>query len=183
MTQLIHPVEQPLNTNLYNQIQPGLFMGGTLDADVCQGEAGKNPLRNHLPFDAIATVYSWAKPAYWGIQEFRYGFYDASINLIDKERLAEIVTWAHKHWKAGDRVLVRCQAGLNRSGLVTALVLMYEGATAIEAISCIRQYRGDNALFNREYVAWLLAHGATFIEFTKMGVSSIISAREVADVR
>jgi hypothetical protein len=182
MTPLVHPVEQVLHTNLYNQIQPGLFMGGTLDADVCQGEAGKNPLRNHLPFDAIATVYSWAKPAYWNIQEFRYGFYDASIDLIDKVRLGEIVTWAHKHWKAGDRVLVRCQAGLNRSGLVTALVFMYEGATASEAIECIRRYRGNDALFNREYVTWLLAYGATFIDFIKLDVCSDVSTKEVANV-
>jgi hypothetical protein len=163
MNTLVHPVNQDPRIRLYNQIQPGLFMGGTLKEDLCQGEAGRNPLRNHLPFDAIATMYSWAKPAYWGIQEMRYGFLDASIVDMDKDRLGEIVGWAHKHWKKGDRVLIRCQAGLNRSGLVTALVLMLAGVSADDAISCIRRYRSPDALFNTEYVSWLLSEGESFI--------------------
>jgi protein-tyrosine phosphatase len=64
---------------------------------------------------------------------------------------------------AGDRVLVRCQAGLNRSGLVTALILMSTGLDAETAIEQIRKNRAELALFNHDYVNWLKAEGANFI--------------------
>lgn len=50
---------------------------------------------------------------------------------------------------------MRCQAGLNRSGLVMALVLIREGYTADEAIALIRLRRGSAALCNHQFVAWL----------------------------
>ena len=55
----------------------------------------------------------------------------------------------------GRRVLVHCQAGLNRSGLVTARVLIAEGWEAEAAIGHVRAARGDAALGNPEFVAWL----------------------------
>jgi protein-tyrosine phosphatase len=64
---------------------------------------------------------------------------------------------------AGDRLLVRCQAGLNRSGLVTALILMTSGLDADTAISLIRSNRADIALFNEHYVAWLRSEAANFL--------------------
>lgn len=163
MNTLIQPVQHDIGTNLYSQIQPGLFMGGTEDDDVCFGPAGANSPKDNLPFRAIVTMYAWAKPAYWEIQEMRYGIYDSNMEDLDLERLGEVVQFAHKHWKKGDRILIRCQAGLNRSGLVTALVLMLEGTTANEAILCIRQNRGSDALFNQNYVNWLRNDGAKFV--------------------
>ena len=167
MSSLVNPVPQDFSTTLYNQIQPGLFMGGTADDDVCFGTAGAKRPEDILPFDAIVTMYSWAKPAYWEIQEMRYGIYDSNMEDVDFDRLGEVVKFAHRHWKNGDRVLVRCQAGLNRSGLVTALTLMYEGATAKEAIMCIRRNRSADALFNQNYVRWLTAEGSAFISYLK----------------
>ena len=60
-------------------------------------------------------------------------------------------------------MLVRCQAGLNRSGLVTALVLIKDGFTPYQAIDLIRQRRTDIALFNENFANWLLTSGSTFI--------------------
>jgi protein-tyrosine phosphatase len=59
--------------------------------------------------------------------------------------------------------LVRCQAGLNRSGLVTALILMSTGLDAETAIREIRKNRAEIALFNNEYVTWLMTEGAAFV--------------------
>ena len=56
----------------------------------------------------------------WGVEEMRYGFADASAEHFDTERLLRVSKWAFDRWNAGERVLIRCQAGLNRSGLVTA---------------------------------------------------------------
>jgi len=150
-------------TSLYSEIIHNLFMGGTDDEDVIHIAA---PLRQarELPFEAIVTMYAWARPAGWSIQEFRYGIPDASIGDIDLCRLKEAVEFGYKRWKTGDRVLVRCQAGLNRSGLVTALILMRTGLEAQSAIEVIRENRGDLALFNNNYVQWLVSEGEYFLK-------------------
>lgn len=48
-----------------------------------------------------------------------------------------IALTTHDRWSAGERVLVRCQAGFNRSGLVTPLVLMLHGMSADVAIASL----------------------------------------------
>ncbi len=48
-------------------------------------------------------------------------------------------------------VLVHCQAGLNRSGLITALALMHLGRTADEAIRLLRDRRSPVVLCNRSF--------------------------------
>lgn len=149
--------------SLYSHIQPQLFMGGTADDDVCYGPAGQKAPQEDDTFDCVVTLYAHAKPVYWGIEEMRYGFVDRGIEDINLERLGDVVVWAYKKWQGGNRVLIRCQAGLNRSGLVSALVLMYKGASANEAIRIIRLTRSADALFNKNYVTWLRKYGARYI--------------------
>ena len=147
---------------LYSMIAPNLFQGGTDDLDVIHLAQTNNRPRTDLPFDAIVTMYAWARPADWNIQEFRYGVPDASIKDIDLDRLRQAVNFGYDRWKSGDRVLVRCQAGLNRSGLVLALILIKDGLTPIEAVARIRDNRGDDALFNQDFHKWLLKEGESF---------------------
>ncbi len=150
-------------TSLHSEIAPNLFMGGTDDADVIQNPIARHIRRTDMPFDAIVTMYAWAQPADWNIQEFRYGVPDASIAQIDLARLKQAVEFGYNRWLSGDRVLVRCQAGLNRSGLVTALIMMSTGLDAETAIEQIRKNRADIALFNNNYVEWLMSEGAQFL--------------------
>jgi protein-tyrosine phosphatase len=138
-------------------------MGGTDDADVIHRAAPHNTARKDLPFDAIVTMYAWARPADWKVQEFRYGIYDSAITEIDLDRLKQAVEFGYNRWLSGDRLLVRCQAGLNRSGLVTALIMMSTGLDAETAIEQIRKNRGEDALFNNHYVEWLMSKGAQFL--------------------
>ncbi len=147
---------------LYSMIAPNLFQGGTDDLDVIHLAQTNNRPRTDLPFDAIVTMYAWARPADWNIQEFRYGVPDASIKDIELDRLRQAVEFGYDRWKQGDRVLVRCQAGLNRSGLVLALILIKDGLTPQEAINRIRDGRGPDALFNENFHAWLLKEGESF---------------------
>ena len=147
---------------LYSMIAPNLFQGGTDDLDVIHLAQTNNRPRTDLPFDAIVTMYAWARPADWKVQEFRYGVPDASITDIDLDRLRQAVEFGYDRWKQGDRVLVRCQAGLNRSGLVLALILIKDGLKPAEAIARIRDNRGDDALFNRDFHNWLLTEGESF---------------------
>jgi protein-tyrosine phosphatase len=150
-------------TSLYSEIAPNLFMGGTADEDVIHQAVAYNKARTDLPFDSIITMYAWANPADWRVQEFRYGIYDSAIADIDLDRLKQAVEFGYNRWLSGDRVLVRCQAGLNRSGLVTALIMMSTGLDAETAIEQIRKNRADVALFNNNYVEWLMSEGAQFL--------------------
>lgn len=152
---------------LFTEIAPNLFQGGTDDLDVIHLPVTNRAKRTDLPFDSIVTMYAWARPADWKVQEFRYGVPDAAISEIDLNRLRLAVNFGYNRWKAGDRVLVRCQAGLNRSGLVSALILIKDGITPERAIEIIRANRGPDALFNQHYVDWLLSEAAHF-----MGMSS-----------
>lgn len=52
--------------------------------------------------------------------------------------------------------LVHCSAGLNRSALVMALALMYDGMTAQDAIALLREKRGEDVLHNKTFVEWLM---------------------------
>jgi protein-tyrosine phosphatase len=63
----------------------------------------------------------------------------------------------------GKRVLIRCQAGWNRSGLIAALVVMLNGETAEDAITLLRENRSPYALCNPDFVDWLHTKGPDFI--------------------
>lgn len=148
---------------LFSEIAPNLFMGGTDDEDVIHFPQKSRVPRKDLPFDSIITMYAWARPADWQIQEFRYGIPDSRIRDIDLNRLKQAVNWGYQQWTSGDRLLVRCQAGLNRSGLVTALILMKSGLDAQSAITQIRTLRAPYALCNSDYERWLLAESENFL--------------------
>ena len=155
-----------MDPQLFSMIAPNLFQGGTDDLDVIHLPVTNNRKRTDLPFDSIVTMYAWARPADWNVQEFRYGVPDASITDIDLNRLREAVEFAYSRWKSGDRVLIRCQAGLNRSGLVTALLLIKDGHSPETAITMIRTGRGEDALFNTSFTDWLIAEAQTFFNTT-----------------
>jgi hypothetical protein len=151
---------------LWTEIAPGLFVGGTADEDhvgVGRDYKGGRFFEIHEDaeitteeFDAVVTMYAWARPVDWGVEELRWGIYDSPTRGIDLDSMADTVAWAHRRWKAGKRVLIRCQAGLNRSSLVAALVLVRDGVEPGEAIAKIRRTRSPRALFNPKFVETIL---------------------------
>lgn len=142
---------------LYSEILPGLWVGGTDDLDTIE-ESGNL----HAPkaitkkdFDAVVTLYAWANPVDWMVEELRFGFYDSDVDHIDREALDSAVSYALGKWQAGKRVLIRCQAGLNRSGLTAALVLVKAGYSPDDAISLLRTKRTQYVLCNSEFEAFV----------------------------
>jgi protein-tyrosine phosphatase len=71
------------------------------------------------------------------------------------EQIDAIARWINEARQSGT-VLVHCQAGLNRSSLVTARALMLAGMSATEAINRIRQQRSPACLCNKAFEKWLL---------------------------
>ena len=155
----VYAVHYP--TELWSEVLPGLWQGGTDDYDVLHYGRGANGVGKE-DFDLVVTMYASANPVDWFVREIRYGFYDHDMNDFNVEDLHDIVAMTHTQWKSGKRTLIRCQAGLNRSGLVMALVLIREGYTAAEAIHLIRSQRGQAALCNSTFERWLLG---TDLEF------------------
>ena len=137
---------------LFSEILPNLYMGGTDDADIVQFGRRLPQLDEREEFDAVVTCYSYAQPMSWYVHENRYGFADGPMDAETFVKVQELATWLHSEWKAGRKCLSRCQAGLNRSGLVIALVLMMDGFSADNALTLIREKRDRNALFNLDFV-------------------------------
>lgn len=61
--------------------------------------------------------------------------------------------------KAGNKTLVHCSAGVNRSVLIVVLALVKQGMEPIDAINLVRQKRGNEmqqVLTNQTFFAWIL---------------------------
>lgn len=138
---------------LYSEILPGLWLGGTDDDDTIDFAADTYENRNITidDFEAVATLYAWARPVDWFVTEMRYGFYDSNSITIDKYRLNTMVDFVYNSWKGGKKTLVRCQAGINRSSYVMAYVLMREGFSPEEAINLMRSKRSSYVLMNKSF--------------------------------
>lgn len=144
---------------LWSEIMPGLWQGGTDDFDLidtAKHYRTKFPFITVDDFDTVVTLYADALPADWFVREVRYGFWDSNVDHFDTEELFDLVRLAHSDWKRGKRVLIRCQAGWNRSGLITALVLIREGIHPRTAIDLQRERRNKWVLCNDEFEKWLL---------------------------
>lgn len=141
--------------DLYSEILPGLWQGGTHDFDTLEFPKEYPIWKSQREFDSVATLYAIAHPVGWGVAERRYGFPDSALSEKDIPEIHEIADWAHREWKSGKKVLIRCQAGLNRSGICMALVLMKEGYQPNEAINLIRSLRSPYALCNADFVRYL----------------------------
>ena len=144
---------------LWSEILSGLWLGGTDDFDTIDYEANQFGPRDITKedFQAVVTLYAWARPVDWFVEEMRYGFYDDDTRHsgFDEAAVMRAARYAHEQWKSGKKVLVRCQAGINRSGLVMGIVLMLEGYTAEQAIDLMRSRRSSSVLINRSFEAYL----------------------------
>lgn len=143
-----------LREPLWSEVVDGLWQGGTADHDT--DAQLRKPMITKKEFDTVITMYAFANPVDWFVKEMRYGVWDSNMKDFDVKELFEIVRFAHTEWKQGKKVLIRCQAGWNRSGLITALVLIREGMKAQDAINLIRTKRSPHALCNTTFTQFLL---------------------------
>ena len=128
-----------LPDQLYAEIAPGLYQGGSY-----------LPLSSAAGFDAVFTLFGDADaPRDPRVAHKIWHIPDA--DCPSDADLLIAARWVLEKWTTGDKVLVRCFAGLNRSGLVVARTLILAGASPDEAISLIRSKRSPHALCNSEF--------------------------------
>lgn len=107
-------------------------------------------------FKYVVSLYPWGK---WGLpdgcERVEWEMFDSAEQALDAvDERAEFVN----ECRAKGKTLVHCQAGLNRSGLVTARALMLgpEKLSGEEAIALLREKRTPLVLCNEQFEKHIL---------------------------
>lgn len=105
-------------------------------------------------FDFVLSLYPWEKYVLGpNTEREEVKMYDSLDQGVDE--VYELASDVAARLDEGQKVLVHCQAGLNRSGLVTARALMLMGRTADEAITLLRDSRSPQVLCNQSFEDYL----------------------------
>lgn len=125
----------------WSEVIPNLWVGG--DTDVPDGER----------FDLVYTLSRAAalEAPSRGVTELCWFFEDDETVPVDLRQLFLSAETVAREVREGRRVLVRCQAGLNRSALVAGMALRILGYEGDAAVGMIRDKRGEYALCNRVF--------------------------------
>jgi hypothetical protein len=106
-------------------------------------------------FDYVLSLYPWERYELGpDTHRVEVKLYDAA-ELPDEEQLLELARQVNE-WCSRGKTLVHCQAGLNRSGLVTGLALVLQGYAPEDAVALMRRQRCDVVLCNAPFRGWLL---------------------------
>lgn len=150
----------------WNQIAPNLWLGGHdwRDPESTEKYEGfMSPCETttedlaRAGFDVVISFYSrlgCEPPA--GAEHHHHRIPDGELGDHDLQRVKELAQLAVRRVQVGKKVLIRCQAGLNRASLCAAFALIKLGFEAREAIFHIREQRSPDALFNGAFVDYIL---------------------------
>jgi len=137
--------DTPFDVPFVSHIEGNLWTGG------CQDGLVLPPQIKHL-----ISLYPWEKyrVAHELSSSTSVRAYDGPVN--DEAMLLGLTEWAAGCVENGP-TLIHCQAGLNRSGLLAALVLIRLGRSPQEAIALLREKRSPAVLCNPHFESFLLA--------------------------
>lgn len=141
-------INRGLPEDPWNEVVHGLYLGSS-EIQYPRDE-----------FDAVVSVFDWhfdREP--WlpppGTPHLVLPLYDSN-KIPDKKDIDLAVGFIHRYHKDARPVLVRCQAGMNRSSLVAgAYMCEHLGFNGITAIKTIKAER-EGALFNRFFRQYLI---------------------------
>jgi protein-tyrosine phosphatase len=138
-------------TNGASRIVPRLWMGPRPPEGRALAQAGFDVLvLCAMEYQPSSLWFPYVHVVYAGID-------DAVLTDLDRDRAIQASTKILGFMRTGKRVLVTCNQGRNRSGLVVALTLMRMGCTDEQAIQFIRERRHhpDGVLVNPSFVEYL----------------------------
>lgn len=130
------------------KIAPKLWIGAAPPQGAAVGESGFESL--------VLCAVDWQPPEaqYPGVELKRAPFRDKPDVTSEEIKIAfDAARWTAERIKRGQRTLVTCMAGKNRSGLVCALALsMASGLDPAKCGEIVRRQRGLDALSNARFV-------------------------------
>jgi len=135
--------DTPFNVPLFSHIEGNLWMGG------CPVKSAPEE------FKYIVSLYPWEPYALAKFQVHTEAHLHDELSVPNEEQLYDLARCVNAYKQQGV-TLVHCQAGLNRSGLISALALIEEGMKAADAISLLRTKRSPAVLCNQTFEKWLL---------------------------
>ncbi len=143
-----------------HEVLPKLFLGGHQWVEnVFQARDSRHSkVSEDLSWDYVVSAYVTDWEASWPQCDHRLVlFKDTETGLDDDtwRKIESAVTQVVERWGSGQKVLIRCQAGYNRSGMIMALVLMRLGLSAECAIALLRERRGSDVLINSVFEGYV----------------------------
>lgn len=134
----------PFDVPFISHIEGNLWVGGC--------ETGLILPKNILH---VVSLYPWEryKIGHKIASESYHYFYDADVP--DAGQIRAVADYVRTFCLSDAPTLLHCQAGLNRSNLIAAVVLIDAGRTAEEAIALLREKRSPAVLCNRKFSRWL----------------------------
>jgi protein-tyrosine phosphatase len=138
---IAHMGNTPFSMPIITHVTGNLWHGGYVD-NLDLGDR----------FDTIVSLYPWEKYPTKG-DTVQVTMYDST--EVDGGSVEDAALFVVGLLAKGQKVLVHCQAGLNRSSLVVARALMYMGQSADEAIAMLREKRSPAVLCNETFEKWL----------------------------
>lgn len=134
---------------LISHIEDNLYVGGCINGV----ELGDD-------WQTVFSLYKWERyDIAPGTERVEVKMYDSD-DVPPAWQLNEIANQVVSALERGGKVLVHCQAGLNRSNLIAALALIKRGRTPTEAIALLREKRSPVVLCNQAFEHWLLTEAA-----------------------
>lgn len=132
----------------WDQVIPNLWLGGhhtqTDDAVVTD------------EFDIVVSLFRlWGYGPSQGVQHVYFQMDDADLDPehhTSLDKIAEVIVYELSQQK---KILVRCQAGMNRSGLVVGLAMLKMGWSVDDILKRLRAARSPYVLFNQDFVRYL----------------------------
>lgn len=152
-TEMVHI---PYSTNPYNLLVPGLWMGGHYYQDASSGGFEKSDVPDGIDHVVCLHCAPWVSDcAPPGVLFQGCAIPDGPLSDAQLAQVRFVAIEVLKTLHQDRTVLVRCKAGLNRSGLLAAFVLLRLRFLADEAIDLIRERRGPYALCNRAFIGYI----------------------------
>ena len=147
----------PLADRNWDHIVAGLWLGAH------ETQPGGGDTRVTDQFDVVVSLYR--KDGYGPspqVPHHTHAMVDGRLSEDTHPHLHRLADTVVEAMDAGNTVLVRCHAGLNRSALVAGLALIKQGWTAEQAVDRMRAARSPYVLSNAYFLAYLTHQQETF---------------------
>jgi len=142
-----NPESSHFSVPLISHIEGNLWMGGCKDG-----------VRLDDDFKHVVSLYPREKYTLGpNTDRVEYQLYDGA-EIPPERLLGSTIRYVNRCLEDG-KTLCHCQAGLNRSGLISALSLIERGWDPMQAIGLLREKRHALVLCNKAFEEYLLCEG------------------------